>query len=98
MARAEKTVVLNVRVSERQAEWLRKVADDQHSGNLSEAVRRAITDSWVFRRVRDEYRSMREHDGFSFPRDEHGLTRPIELFLGWSTWDMTWDDEDVQQV
>lgn len=95
MARAEKTVVLNVRVTERQARWLRNLAEEQHSGNLSEAVRQAITDSWVFRRVRSEYRDMREHEGFEFPPDQDGMTRPIAFFLGWAYSGMTWDEEDV---
>ena len=95
MARAEKTVVLNVRVTERQARWLRNVAEQQHSGNVSEAVRQAVTDSWILRRVRDEYRTMRDETGFQFPRDEDGMTRGIELFLSWELDRMTWDEEDV---
>lgn len=99
MARAEKTVVLNVRVTERQAQWLRNVAEAQHSANLSDAVRQAITDSWILRRVREEYQSMREESGFRFPSDEDGMTRPIELFLGgWLNGRMTWSEEDVEWI
>jgi hypothetical protein len=100
MARAEKTVVLNVRVSENQAKWLRNVAEAQHSGNLSETVRQAITDSWVLRRVREEYQAIQDETNFEFPRDENGLTRPIELFLGRMVKGitMTWDKDDAKWV
>src|SRR5215208_4217279 len=96
MARADKTVVLNVRVTERQAAWLRRVAEDQHAGNLSEAVRQAVTDSWVLRRVREEYRQMRDDLAFQFPPDENGMTRGIELLLSLSLKGMTWDEGDVE--
>ena len=100
MARAEKTVVLNVRVSENQAKWLRNVAEDQHSGNLSEAVRQALTDSWLLRRVRDDYQAMQAETGFEFPRDEDGLTRPLELFLSgtFKNVTLTWDEDDAKWV
>jgi len=97
MARAEKTVVLNVRVSEQQASWLRNVAEARHSGNLSEAVRQAVTDSWMLRRGREEYRQLHE-EGFEFPRDERGMTRPLELLLSWELKDSVWDDEDATRV
>ncbi|MEO6349676.1 MAG: hypothetical protein ABIP53_03405, partial [Candidatus Limnocylindrales bacterium] len=71
MARAEKTVVLNVRVSEQQAAWLRNVAEARHLGNLSEAVRQAVKDSWMLRRAREEYKELRS-TGFELPRDEDG--------------------------
>src|SRR5258705_13649353 len=94
---AEKTVVLNVRVSERQARWLRNLAEAQHSGNLSGAARQAVTDSWVLRRVREEDRALRD-EGFSFPRDEIGATRGIEFFLSsfGANSEMRWEDEDVE--
>ena len=94
---AEKTVVLNVRVSELQARWLRNLADEQHSGNLSAAARQAVTDSWVLRRVRQEYESLRD-EGFSFPRDEIGATRGIEFFLSslGANSEMRWQEEDVE--
>jgi hypothetical protein len=94
---AEKTVVLNVRVSELQARWLRNLADAKHSGNLSAAGRQAVTDSWVLRRVREEYRALVD-EGFSFPRDEDGATRGIEFFLSsfGANSEMRWDEEDVE--
>jgi hypothetical protein len=98
MARAEKTVVLNVRVTEQQAAWLRNVAEARHSGNLSEAVRQALTDSWMLRRAREEYRELRRGNGFEFPRDEDGMTRPIELFLSMELTNSVWDDEDAARV
>jgi len=97
MARADKTVVLNVRVSERQARWLRNVAEAHHNGNLSEAVRQSVDDAWMFRQVRDEYRAMRQHEGFRFPRNDDDLTRPIELLLGWDL-TLTWDEDDEKRV
>jgi Arc/MetJ-type ribon-helix-helix transcriptional regulator len=98
MARAEKTVVLNVRVSEQQAEWLRNVAEARHSGNLSEAVRQALFDSWMLRRAREEYKELRRTERFEFPRDEDGMTRPIELFLSMELTNSVWDDEDAARV
>lgn len=97
MAKAEKTVVLNVRVTERQARWLRNVADAQHSENLSEAVRQAITDSWILRRCRDDY-DVLVREGFQFPPHEDGLTRGIQLLLSRTLKGMTWDDEDAEWV
>jgi len=95
VARAEKTVVLNVRVSENQAKWLRRLAEAEHSGNLSEAVRQALTDSWILRRVREDYKQLEDEMGFQFPRHlDDKTTRAIELFLS-STWSknltMTWE-------
>jgi hypothetical protein len=94
---AEKTVVLNVRVSELQARWLRNLADAQHSGNLSAAARQAVTDAWVLRRVREDYRALRE-EGFAFPRDEIGATRGIEFFLSsfGANSEMRWEDADTE--
>lgn len=77
--------------------WLRKVAEERHSGNLSEAVRQALTDSWLLRRAREEYRSMRA-EGFEFPRDEDGMTRGIELFLSWEMKQSVWDEEDAART
>jgi hypothetical protein len=94
---AEKTVVLNIRVSEPQARWLRKLAERQHSGNLSAAARQTLTDSWVLRRCRDEYQDLRG-EGFLFPRDEIGATRPIEFFLSsfGANSEMRWEDQDAE--
>ena len=96
---AEKTVVLNIRVSEPQARWLRRVAEAQHSGNLSAAARQAVSDSWMLRRVREEYEDLRR-EGFSIPRDEHGMTRPIEFILSsfGANSEMRWDDEDAESL
>lgn len=97
---ADKTVVLNIRVSEPQARWLRKVAQAQHGGNLSAAARQTLTDSWILRRIRDEYQVMVDEEGFSFPRGEHGMTRGIEFFLSrfGSNSEMRWEDEDAEWV
>ena len=94
---AEKTIVLNVRVTELQARWLRNLAEAQHSGNLSAAVRQAVTDSWVLRRVRQQYGELVD-EGFSFPLDEMGATRGIEFFLSsfGASSEMRWQEEDVE--
>lgn len=95
---SEKTVVLNVRVSEPQAQWLRNLAEAEHGGNLSAAARQTLTDSWMLRRCREEYDALRA-EGFAFPHDEIGATRGIEFFLSsfgakaqfrWSEEDSTW--------
>src|SRR4051794_7628832 len=100
MARADKTVVLNVRVSENQAKWLRKVAEAHHSGNLIEAVRQALTDSWILRRARDEYLDLREDTGFQFPRNDERSTRAIELFFGSLGMGLTlvWEESDHRRA
>ncbi len=94
---AEKTVILNVRVSELQARWLRNLADAQHSGNLSAAARQTLTDSWALRRVREEYRALVD-EGFSFPRLETGETRGIEFLLSsfGANSELRWDEADVE--
>jgi hypothetical protein len=78
---AEKTTVLNIRLTERQADWLRKFADAEHGGNLSAAVRKALGEAWMMRRCREEYEILREYDGFEIPRNEDGSTRGLEMFL-----------------
>jgi hypothetical protein len=90
---AEKTVVLNIRVNEPQAQWLRNLADARHGGNLSAAARQALSDSWILRRLRDEYAGMVE-EGFQFPKDELGATRAIEFFLSSfsANSEMRWDE------
>jgi len=95
---AEKTVVLNIRVSEPQARWLRKLAEAQHSGNLSAAARQTLTDSWILRRCREEYEALRIEEEFSFPRDEIGATRAIEFFLSsfGANSEMRWEDGDAE--
>jgi hypothetical protein len=97
---ADKTVVLNVRVTELQAEWLRKLADLEHAGNLSAAARRTLSDSWMLRRVREEYQAMVEQDGFSFPRHEDGMSRGIEFMLSrmGQKSEMRWTEEDVEWI
>jgi len=94
---AEKTVVLNIRVSEPQARWLRKLAESQHSGNLSAAARQTLTDSWMLRRCREGYNQLRA-EGFSFPRDEDGSTLGIEFYLSSfaAKSETRWDDEDAE--
>ncbi len=94
---AEKTVVLNIRVSEPQAKWLRALAKEQHSGNLSAAARQALTDSWLLRRARLDYMELRK-EGFRFPRDEIGDNRTIEFVLSpmAAKAEMRWDDEDAE--
>jgi hypothetical protein len=63
----EKTVVLNVRLTEPQADWLRGRAAAHHGGNLSAAARQALTDAWMFARCREDYRRLRDEQGFRFP-------------------------------
>jgi hypothetical protein len=94
---AEKTVVLNIRVNEPQARWLRKLAEARHSGNLSAAARQTLTDSWMLRRCREDYQALRA-EGFSFPRDEDGATRGIEFLLSsfGANSEMRWEDQDVE--
>ncbi len=97
---ADKTVVLNVRVSELQAEWLRKLADAEHGGNLSAAARQTLSDSWMLRRVREEYQDMVEHHGFRFPMSERGTTRAIEFILSrmGTNAEMRWTEEDAEWI
>jgi hypothetical protein len=44
---------------------------------------------------------VRAEEGFEFPRDEHGLTRPIEVLLGGGIFTgvtVTWDEDDAKWV
>jgi hypothetical protein len=97
---AEKTTVVNVRLPEHQARWLRKLADVEHGGNLSAAARKALADGWMMRRAREEYESMRIHEGFSFPPNEDGSTRGIQFFLSpfGAKSEFRWEEEDAELV
>lgn len=90
MARAEKTVVLNVRVTERQAAWIRKRAEERHSGNLSEAVREAVTDAWLLEAARADYRRLRDEHGFRLPlpgREPGALYLALALPIHGAIWE-----------
>ena len=73
--------MVNIRLPEMQARWLRNLAEAEHGGNLSAATRKALADAWMMRRAREEYNDLRRHEGFSFPSNEDGTTRGIEFFL-----------------
>jgi hypothetical protein len=52
----------------------------------------------MLRRAREEYKELRRTERFEFPRDEDGMTRPIELFLSMELTNSVWDDEDAARV
>jgi len=87
VARASKTVELKVRVSPRQAEWLRERAEADFDGNLSEAVRQAFTDARLLERARSTYLYLASQQGLRLPTYEDGTTTPLETILrfrlGW---------------
>ena len=95
---AEKTTVVNVRLPELQARWLKNLADAEHGGNVSAAARKALADAWMMRRAREEYEDMREYEGFTFPRNEGGTTRGIEFFLSsfGAKSEFRWEEEDAE--
>lgn len=96
---ADKTTVVNVRLPENQARWLRNLADAEFGGNLSAAARKALTDGWMMRRSREDYEELRK-EGFTFPSDSDGSSRPLALFLGWfgAKSEFHWDDEDAEWI
>jgi hypothetical protein len=76
------TAMVNGRITAAQMEWLLALADEV-GGNLSAALRQAITDAQVLEMARMEYERLREeHPDFSFPpNDDDGTTRALELVL-----------------
>jgi hypothetical protein len=96
---AEKTTVVNVRLPENQARWLRNLADAEFGGNLSAAARKAFTDGWMMRRAREDYDSMTA-EGFSIPPNEDGSSRAIAFFLGslGAKAEFRWDKEDAEWI
>lgn len=87
MARGSKTVELKVRVSLRQAEWLRARAEADFDGNLSDAIRQAFADARLLAMARDDYAYLVSERGLRLPTDDRGMTTALETILrfrgGW---------------
>ena len=64
---------LNARITEYQANWLRERAGREFAGNLSEAVRQALTEARTLRMMIAEHEELRrEHPGYRLPRAPGG--------------------------
>jgi hypothetical protein len=96
---AEKTTVVNVRLPENQARWLRNLADAEFGGNLSAAARKALADGWMMRRAREDYQALTS-EGFTIPSNADGSSRALAFFLGpfGAKSDFRWDDEDAEWI
>jgi hypothetical protein len=90
--------MLNGRVTAEQMEWLIALADEKYEGNLSAALREALTWAELLQYARDDYlRLVDEHPEFSIPRnDDDGTTRVVEAALSPSiSVDGSLGDEDA---
>jgi hypothetical protein len=74
--------MINGRVTVEQMAWLEERADEL-DGNLSAALRQAITDAQLLRMMREDYRRLREeHPEFEIPPvDEDGTSRVLAVLL-----------------
>jgi hypothetical protein len=89
------TAMVNGRISGTQMDWLLELAD-RMGGNLSAALRQAITDAQVLEAARSDYEQLRvEHPEFEIPRhDDDGTTRFLWTALHWRDW----QDEDEEAI
>jgi len=77
------TAMLNGRVTAEQMEWLLRLADEKYGGNLSAALREALSWAEFLEVARQDYlRLLEEHPEFSIPRnDDDDTTRVVEFAL-----------------
>jgi hypothetical protein len=77
------TAMLNGRVTGEQMEWLVRLADQKYGGNLSAALREALTWAELLEAARRDYLRLREeHPEFAIPRnDDDNTTRVVEFAL-----------------
>jgi hypothetical protein len=74
--------MLQGRITREQMDWLEAKADEV-GGNLSAALRQALTDARFLEMARLDYRQLKkEHPGFAIPRHEDTTTRVVEWVLG----------------
>ena len=80
---AKNTAMLNGRVTPEQMEWLVRLADRKYDGNISAALREALTWAELLEAARQDYQRLREeHPEFSIPRnDDDNTTRVVEFAL-----------------
>ena len=89
--------MVNGRITVEQMDWLQERADEL-GGNLSAALRQAVTDARFLEMARDDYRSLRaQHPEFKIPRHEDdGSSSFLEVILGMGmsdTDDLQWRRE-----
>jgi hypothetical protein len=84
--------MVNGRVTLEQWAWLQEKADEL-DGNLSAALRQALTDAQLLEMARRDYRTFHEvHPDFEVPLHEHGPSWTFDVILGLR---MT-DNEDLE--
>jgi len=82
--RTRNVAMVNGRITVEQMEWLQERAEEL-GGNLSAALRQAITDARFLAMARADYRALRAQDpDFVIPRhtDPPGETRSLEWIIG----------------
>ena len=99
MAGAEKVVPLNARITEHQSAWLRARADREFGGNMSEAVRQALTEARILRQMIVEHKGIKaEAPGYRLPDAPSGEATLTRMVLGGflSLGTAVWDEEDAR--
>lgn len=76
-----KTYSVKVRLSEKQYERLQAAADARYGGNVSDALRQAVTDAEVLRMAREDYFRLLKEVGPFLPTDEGRETTFLETAL-----------------
>lgn len=76
-----KTYAVKVRLSEKQHGRLQAVADARFDGNVSDALRQAVTDAEVLRMAREDYFRLLKEVGPFLPTNEGSETTFLETAL-----------------
>jgi hypothetical protein len=93
MARS-KSELLNLRLAPVQLRWLRNRAARDHDGNLSGAVRGAITDARLLELAREDYHRLSMEHGVRLPTNEGGETTVLQAILsGFMRGPIAWTDD-----
>lgn len=82
MDERQRTITVKARITPRQRERLEELAEARFGGNLSAALRQALTDADLLRMARHEFRRLVTEQGLRLPRDQDGFTTPLEGILG----------------
>jgi hypothetical protein len=72
--------MVNGRITGEQMAWLEERADAL-DGNLSAALRQAITDARLLEMAREDYRDLVKNRGLRIPRDELGNSSMLQIAM-----------------
>lgn len=96
VSREVKTVAIKARVTAQQLAELERLADERFEGNLSAALRAALSDASLLDAARSSYRQLVMAHGFRFPEPD-GAPTALETILssGWVRPTRIIDEDDL---